>query len=142
MHNRILLNCQFWRGMTRTRRSILGSFCVLYYEVSTRANRDLRLRQTYERKIQCTSEFLLASAVLHRVNNLLRISIFTIVLAKKMYIKSKQFKQYNSIRKKIATEPSLSLILLVIVAVFLICQLPRLVLNMAEFAGLESQTDK
>lgn len=39
------------------------------------------------------------------------------------------------------TESSFSLILLVIVAVFLCCQLPRLVLNIAEFASLESPAD-
>ena len=38
-------------------------------------------------------------------------------------------------------ESSFSVILLVIVAVFLCCQLPRLILNIAEFASLENQPD-
>ena len=44
-------------------------------------------------------------------------------------------------QRKAETEWSFSVLLLVIVAVFLCCQLPRLVLNIAEFVSLESQPD-
>lgn len=45
-------------------------------------------------------------------------------------------------RKKISNETSFSLILLFIVAVFLCCQFPRLVLNMAEFVNMEQPVDE
>ena len=59
-----------------------------------------------------------------------------------LFITGKKETQNNVVVRK-RVETSFSVILLVIVAVFLCCQLPRLVLNMVEFAGLdiEAQTD-
>merc|ERR1719270_1335095 len=45
-------------------------------------------------------------------------------------------------KKKVSNETSFSLILLFIVAIFLCCQFPRLILNIAEFANMENHIDK
>ena len=49
---------------------------------------------------------------------------------------------YRCRKSKTTTEMSLSLILLFIVAVFLCCNFPRLVLNMAEFVNLDTARDR